>query len=140
LDTWNGEAPDDAGDEKLADCEQRLRIAMDESDPQASRRIRSGPDDEAGPRVSCAHFEGEEVFCFSVPLPEVRYPEGTTAAEHDVIDLLLDGDTLEGIAHLRGTSVRTVTTQLAEIYRKAGVRSVRQLAAFTTGVDGPWTA
>jgi DNA-binding CsgD family transcriptional regulator len=34
--------------------------------------------------------------------------------------------------------VRTVTSQLAEIYRKAGVRSSRQLAAFTTGVDGPW--
>jgi len=101
--------------------------------------LRGGERDEAGPQVSCARFEGEEVFVLSVPVPEVRYPEGATRAEHEVIDLLLDGNTSQGIAQLRDTSVRTVTTQLAEIYRKAGVRSSRQLAAFTTGVDGPWT-
>jgi DNA-binding CsgD family transcriptional regulator len=75
---------------------------------------------------------------FSVPHYETRYPEGATGAEREIIDLLLDGNTLEELAQLRGTSVRTVSTQLAEIYRKAGVRSSRQLAAFTTGVDGPW--
>ena len=94
---------------------------------------------EAGPRVSCVCLEGQEVFVFSVPLCKTRYPEGATGAERKVIDLLLDGNALEEIAQLRGASVRTVTTQLAEIYRKAGVGSSRQLAAFTTGVDGPWT-
>ena len=106
-------------------------------DPQI---LLSDPEDETGPRVSCVYLEGQEVFVFSVPLCKTRYPEGTTGAEREVIDLLLDGSALEEIAQLRGTSVRTVTTQLAEIYRKAGVRSSRQLAAFTTGMDGPWTA
>jgi DNA-binding CsgD family transcriptional regulator len=98
----------------------------------------SDPANEAGPQVSCVYLEGDEVFVFTVPLCETRYPEGATGAEHNVIDLLLDGNTPQEIAQLRGTSVRTVTSQLAEIYRKAGVRSSRQLAAFTTGVDGPW--
>ena len=96
------------------------------------------PPNEAGPRVSCVDLEGQEVFICSVPLYQTRYPEGATGAEREVIDLLLDGNALEEIAHLRSASVRTVTTQLAEIYRKAGVGSSRQLAAFTTGVDGPW--
>ena len=94
---------------------------------------------EAGPRVSAVQLEGDQLFVFSVPLCETRYPEGTTRAEREVIDLLLDGNTPEEIAQLRGASVRTVTTQVVEIYRKAGVGSSRQLAAFTTGVNGPWT-
>ena len=93
---------------------------------------------EVGPRVSCVCLEGQEVFVFSVPLCKTRYPEGATGAEREVIDLTLDGNTPKEIGQLRETSVRTVTTQLAEIYRKAGVGSSRQLAAFTTGVDGPW--
>jgi DNA-binding CsgD family transcriptional regulator len=113
---------------------------MDESEPRDTRGRLPRRVNEAGARVSSARFEDEEVCAFCVPLPEVRYPEGTTEAEREVIDLLLDGNALEEIAQLRGTSVRTVTTQLAEIYRKADVRSSRQLAAFTTGVDGPWTA
>jgi len=97
------------------------------------------PDNGAGPQVSCVYLESKDVFVLSVPLRETRYPAGATGAERGVIDLLLDGNTHQEIADLRGTSVRTVTTQLAEIYRKAGVGSARQLAAFTTGVDGPWT-
>jgi len=97
------------------------------------------PPNEAGPRVSCVDLEGQGVFVCSVPLYQTRYPDGATGAEREIIDLLLDGNALEEIAHLRAASVRTVTTQLAEIYRKAGVGSSRQLAAFTTGVDGLWT-
>jgi DNA-binding CsgD family transcriptional regulator len=104
------------------------------------QRAVSDPANEAGPRVSSVRLDGQEVFICSVPLCETRYPEGATEAERDVIDLLLDGNATEDIAQLRRASVRTVTTQLAEIYRKAGVGSARQLAAFTTGVDGPWTA
>jgi DNA-binding CsgD family transcriptional regulator len=111
---------------------------MDESDPQVNGGIGSAPEDGGGPRVSFARFQGEEVFFFSLPVSEVRYPERTTRAEREVTDLLLDGNTLEEIAQLRGTSVRTVTTQLGEIYKKAGVRTSRQLAAFAAGVDGPW--
>lgn len=111
---------------------------MDESDPQVKGGMRSAPEDGVGPRVSLARFEGEDVYFFSLLVPEVRYPERTTQAEREVIDLLLDGNTSEEVAQLRGTSARTVTTQLGEIYRKAGVRTSRQLAAFTAGVDGPW--
>jgi len=108
---------------------------MDESDPWDNRGKLPNPENGAGPRVSSVRFEGEEVFVFCLPLPEVRYPEGATGAERKVIALTLGGNTPEEIAQLRGTSVRTVTTQLAEIYRKAGVRSSRQLAAFTTRVN-----
>jgi DNA-binding CsgD family transcriptional regulator len=90
--------------------------------------------------VSSVCLEGEEVFVLSVALRDIRYPGAATEAEREVIDLLLDGNTLAKIAEARNSSVRTVTTQLAGIYRKAGVRSLRQLAAFTTGVDGPWIA
>jgi len=111
---------------------------MVDSDSDGNEAVLSNPENGAGLRVSCVHLEGQEVFAFSVPLCEIRYPEGATGAEREVIDLLLDGNTPQAIAQLRGSSVRTVTTQLAEIYRKAGVGSSRQLAAFTTGVDGPW--
>lgn len=112
---------------------------MDKSDPQLNGGVLPEPENEAGPRLSSVRFADEEVFVLSLPLPDVRYPEGTTAAEREIIDRLLAGNTLAEIAQLRGTSVRTVTTQLTEIYRKARVQSLRQLGAFTAGVDGPWT-
>ena len=102
------------------------------------KTLLADPPDEAGPRVSRVRLEGQEVFICSVPLYQTRYPAGATGSEREIIDLLLGGDALKAIAQRRGASVRTVTTQLAEIYRKAGVGSSRQLAAFTTGVDGPW--
>jgi DNA-binding CsgD family transcriptional regulator len=107
--------------------------------PQGNGAVLSDPENGAVPQVSSLHLEGGEIFVLTIPLCETRYPEGATPAEHEVIDLLLDGKTPQEIAQLRGSSVRTVTTQLAEIYRKAGVGSSRELAAFTTGVDGAWT-
>jgi len=108
--------------------------------PPDNGAVLPDPDTGAGPQVSRVYLEDKEVFVLSVPLYETRYPARATGAEREIIDLLLDGNTHQEIAELRGTSVRTVTTQLAEIFRKAGVGSSRQLAAFTTGVDGPWTA
>lgn len=112
---------------------------MDRSRPQAEGGSRPASTNEAEPRVSSVSIRNAQVFVLGFALPETRYPDGTTDAERDVIDLLLDGNTVKEVAARRGTSVRTVTTQLAEIYRKAGVRSLRQLAAFATGTDGPWT-
>lgn len=109
-------------------------------DPHCDGAVLPDPENGTGAEVSCVHVEGEEVFVLAVPLCETRYPEGTTEAEREIIDFLLDGNTPQEIAQLRGSAARTVTTQLAEIYRKAGVGSSRQLAAFTTGVDGPWAA
>ncbi len=112
---------------------------MDELDPQESRLVGSEPHQEADPRVSRVCPDGHELFVLSVRQRETRYPEGATPAEREVIDLLLDGNTMAEVSQLRGTSLRTLTTQLAEIYRKSGVRSLRQLAGFAAGMDGPWT-
>ncbi len=110
---------------------------MRAKNPQSKGGAIRVPADGTDEPVSCVYLEKDEVFVITLPLFETRYPEGVTAAEREVIDLLLGGATPREIALLRGSSVRTVTTQLAEIYRKAGVQSARQLAAFATGVDGP---
>ena len=65
-------------------------------------------------------------------IPKLRYPEGTTAAEHEIIDLVLQGLTAKEIAEQRGASLRTVTTQLGTIFRKAGVNSQAELIAIMT--------
>lgn len=75
---------------------------------------------------------GEEIIVLSVPLPNLRYPEGTTPAEHEIIDLVLQGLTAKEIAEQRGASLRTVTTQLGAIFRKAEVNSQAELIAIMT--------
>jgi DNA-binding CsgD family transcriptional regulator len=85
-----------------------------------------------GPRVSRMRVGGEEIIVLSVPLPKLRYPEGTTQAEQEIIDLVLEGLTVREIAEKRGVSARTVTTQLGVIFRKAGVNSQAELIAVMT--------
>jgi DNA-binding CsgD family transcriptional regulator len=75
---------------------------------------------------------GEDIIVLSVPLPKLQYPEGTTGAEHEIIDLVLQGRTAKEIAEQRGASLRTVTTQLGTIFRKAGVNSQAELIAIMT--------
>lgn len=75
---------------------------------------------------------GEDIIVLSVPLPRLEYPEGTTAAERDIIDLVLQGLTAKEIAERRGASLRTVTTQLGAIFRKANVNSQAELIAMMT--------
>jgi DNA-binding NarL/FixJ family response regulator len=84
---------------------------------------------EAGPRVSRMRVGGEDILVLSVPLPRLRYPEGTTSAEHAIIDAVLQGLTVKEIAEQRGASLRTVTTQLGTIFRKAEVNSQAELIA-----------
>jgi len=84
---------------------------------------------EAGPRVSRMRVGGEDILVLSVPLPRLRYPEGTTSAEHAIIDAVLQGLTVKEIAEQRGASLRTVTTQLGAIFRKAAVNSQAELIA-----------
>jgi len=79
---------------------------------------------------------GEEVLVLSVPLPRLRYPEGTTSAEQEIIDAVLEGLTAKEIAEQRGASLRTVTTQLGTIFRKAEVNSQAELVAIMTKQDG----
>jgi DNA-binding CsgD family transcriptional regulator len=88
--------------------------------------------DQDGPRVSRMRVGGEDIIVLSVPLPKLQYPEGTTAAEQEIIDLVLQGLTAKEIAEQRGASLRTVTTQLGAIFRKASVNSQAELIAMMT--------
>ncbi|MEM7433856.1 MAG: helix-turn-helix transcriptional regulator [Myxococcota bacterium] len=87
---------------------------------------------DGGPRVSRIRVGSEDILVLSVPLPTLRYPEGTTVAEQEIIDLVLQGLTAKEIAEVRGASLRTVTTQLGAIFRKAGVNSQPELIATLT--------
>ena len=75
---------------------------------------------------------GEDILVLSVPLPPLRYPDGTTSAEHAIIDAVLQGLTIKKIAEQRNASLRTVTTQLGTIFRKADVNSQAELIAIMT--------
>lgn len=75
---------------------------------------------------------GEDILVLSVPLPQLRYPDGTTSAEQEIIDAVLHGLTVKEIAEQRNASLRTVTTQLGAIFRKAGVNSQAELIAMMT--------
>lgn len=98
---------------------------------------RSSSSDEDGPRVSRMRVGGEDIIVLSVPLPQLQYPKGTTAAEHEIIDLVLQGLTAKEIAERRGASLRTVTTQLGAIFRKANVNSQAELIAMMTDGVAP---
>ena len=89
----------------------------------------------SGPRVSRMRVGGEEIVVLSVRLPTLHYPEGTTDAEHEIIDLVLQGLTAKEIAEQRSASLRTVTTQLGSIFRKAEVNSQAELIAIMTDGD-----
>ena len=102
-----------------------------------SARDPAGGSSEDGPRVSRMRVGGEDIVVLSVPLPNLQYPEGTTAAEHEIIDLVLQGLTAKEIAERRAASLRTVTTQLGTIFRKASVNSQAELIAMMT--EGPGT-
>ena len=82
-----------------------------------------------GPRVSRMRVGGEDILVLSVPLPQLRYPGGTTSAEREIIDAVLQGLTVKEISDQRGASLRTVTTQLGKIFKKAGVNSQAELIA-----------
>jgi DNA-binding CsgD family transcriptional regulator len=117
-----------------------LPVVMVESDPKDAGDLTGadltevdGPtsdlESDAGPRVSRMRVGDEDILVLSVPLPRLRYPEGTTSAEHAIIDAVLQGLTVKEIAEQRGASLRTVTTQLGTIFRKAEVNSQAELIA-----------
>ncbi|MGB5284523.1 MAG: helix-turn-helix transcriptional regulator [Polyangiales bacterium] len=107
----------------------------DGGDPTEGGDPHSERDSDAGPRVSRMRVGGEDILVLSVPLPQLRYPEGTTSAEHEIIDAVLQGLTVKEIAEQRNASLRTVTTQLGAIFRKANVNSQAELIAIMT--EGP---
>ena len=104
----------------------------DGEDPTQGSETSIDSTDDDGPRVSRMRVGGEDIIVLSVPLPRLEYPEGTTAAEREIIDLVLQGSTAKEIAERRGASLRTVTTQLGAIFRKANVNSQAELIAMMT--------
>ena len=102
------------------------------ADDQGETSTEPAAVEEDGPRVSRMRVGGEDIIVLSVPLPKLEYPDGTTTAEQEIIDLVLRGLTAKEIAEQRGASLRTVTTQLGAIFRKAGVNSQAELIAMMT--------
>jgi len=100
--------------------------------PADEDALTSDHESDDGPRVSRMRVGGEDILVLSVPLPRLQYPEGTTSAEQEIIDAVLQGLTAKEIAVQRGASLRTVTTQLGTIFRKAGVNSQAELIAIMT--------
>ena len=71
---------------------------------------------------------GEEFLVVSVPVRS-RDALGLTAAEQDVHERLLRGESNAEIARHRKTSTRTVANQVASVFQKLGVGSRAELAA-----------
>src|SRR5262249_35598301 len=65
-------------------------------------------------------------------LTPVAASVGLSDAEQAVVTGLLDGKRIAAIARERGTSPRTVSNQIASVYRKLGVSSRREVIALLT--------
>ncbi|HET6614133.1 MAG TPA: helix-turn-helix transcriptional regulator [Kofleriaceae bacterium] len=74
-----------------------------------------------GPRIARAKSGELDLYVVSIPR-QGRPPEGLTAAERAVYELLVRGDSNAEIAAARNSAVRTVANQVRAIYRKLGVR------------------
>jgi len=70
----------------------------------------------------------EELVVMSYEARDIDDPR-LGAAEREVLCHLLDGKSNAEIAHLRGTSLRTVANQIASVFRKLGVVSRAEIAA-----------
>lgn len=80
-------------------------------------------------RVSELDLDGERLLVISVPLPEP--PINTLSeAEGEIARAVIAGQSNGQIAAARGRSARTIANQLASIYRKLGVGSRAELAAW----------
>jgi DNA-binding NarL/FixJ family response regulator len=98
--------------------------------PTATPRLPAPPGLEGQRFVA----DGSEFALLSFPLAESgpaveRHPDTLTAAEHAVMKLVVGGMSDLDIARARGTSARTVGSQISAIYRKLGVRGRRELRA-----------
>jgi DNA-binding CsgD family transcriptional regulator len=83
-----------------------------------------------GEEPGAFHFGGEDFIVVSVPVDAPAAETTFTDAERNVADLAAAGLANEEIARLRNTSRRTIANQLATVFRKAGVGSRVELAAY----------
>ncbi|MBK8998546.1 MAG: hypothetical protein IPM35_22730 [Myxococcales bacterium] len=80
-------------------------------------------------------LDERNVLVMSFPLHRGSALPTLTAAEHDVLRLVLAGASNAQVARARGSSPRTVANQLASIFRKAGVFSRSTLALRCAAVE-----
>jgi DNA-binding NarL/FixJ family response regulator len=83
------------------------------------------------PRVSRFTYGGEDFMVFSAPVTRSTC-EFLTKAERDILADVADGMSNGAIALKRGTSVHTVSNQIASLYRKTGVCTRAELALMAT--------
>jgi DNA-binding NarL/FixJ family response regulator len=79
-------------------------------------------------RVSTFELGSETVLVASYPKTVEKKTKSLTAAEQDVLRLLLTGSSNAEIARARNKSSRTVCNQVASIFRKFDVSSRLELA------------
>lgn len=90
----------------------------------------------AGLRATRLDVGGEHYVVFSYPARTADLLARLTPAERDVVALALEGWTSAAIAAARGRAKRTVDKQLEGAYRKLGVSSRAELAAWVTRAGG----
>lgn len=95
--------------------------------PRANLRI------PPGLRAVRVHLGSEEFVLLSFDLcgdvGQKARTDALSPSQRNVAELAAEGRSNAEIARARSTSVRTVENQIAEVYRKLGVRSRRGLSA-----------
>jgi DNA-binding CsgD family transcriptional regulator len=105
-------------------------------DPRASRGYRKGSLGAPRPSTTdAARFRLGEVECgYLVIRSQDPHIVGLTQAESGVVALVSSGCSNREIAARRGTSVRTVSNQLAAIFKKLGLSSRNELVELAAGL------
>lgn len=89
-----------------------------------------------GVRVRRLNVGGDELLVVSVRSDRQPQLEELTAAERDVLHLVLQGHSNDEIAKRRSVVERTVANQVQSIHRKLGVASRAELMALLGGHPG----
>jgi len=82
-----------------------------------------------GLRQAALAVESEEYLVLHYPLRPWQLPCVLTTAEQEIALAILAGQRRSEVARARGSSVRTVSNLLSQVFRKLGVRSRIELAA-----------
>jgi DNA-binding NarL/FixJ family response regulator len=90
-----------------------------------------------GLRQSQLEVDAEQYLVLSYPLPPWELPCVLTSAEQEIALAILAGRSRREVAHVRGTSVRTVSNLLSQVFRKLGVRSRIELASRLSAAARP---
>jgi DNA-binding CsgD family transcriptional regulator len=81
-----------------------------------------------GLKVFPFEIAGDDYAVLSLPTSQGRPLANLSPAEMDVVERVLEGRSNAEIARARGTALRTVANQVANVFRKVGARSRVELA------------